>query len=81
MGGWAAAGGLAVAGADVCLGLACWRSQTVLGGLLAAASLAMVALALVVGPAEAAVGIAAAFLGIATVLYGVGRVLQRLLDS
>jgi len=79
--GWVTAGGLAVAGADVWLGVICWRSRTVLGGLMAAVSIGLVAFALAFGPSDGAVAIAVVFLAVGTVLYAMGQLLERLLND
>jgi predicted lipid-binding transport protein (Tim44 family) len=79
--GWVTAGGLAVAGADVWLGVICWRSRTMLGGLMAAVSIGLVAFALAFGPADGAVAIAFMFLAVGTVLYGIGQLLERVLND
>jgi len=79
--GWVTGGGLAVAGADIGLGVICWRSRTVLGGLMAAVSIGLVAFALAFGPADGAVAIAFMFLAVGTVLYGIGQLLERVLND
>ena len=81
MAGWVTAGGLAVAGADVWLGVICWRSRTMLGGLMAAVSICLVAFALAFGPADGAVAIAVVFLAVGTVLYGIGQVFEGILSD
>ena len=76
---------VAITAADIALVVICWKTRTVLGGLLGAISLGLVALAIVSGPARgrsdpplAGAGVA---LGIGAALYGIGHALQRLLDD
>ena len=70
---------------DVALVVTCWRSRTVLGGLLGAASIALVVFAAVSGFGRdaskyALLGAGVAF-AIGTALYGLGHALERLLDE
>lgn len=79
------AAGLVVSLGALALILACWRSRTVLGGLLGAASMLLVVLAIVRGASATAgtysIAIAALTLAIGTVLYTLGQALERLLDD
>lgn len=83
--GLATAIGLAIAVGATALVVICWKTRTVLGGLLGAISVALVVLAILSGPARrdgeytlAGAGVA---LVIGAVLYGIGHALQRLLDD
>jgi hypothetical protein len=80
----AAAGALVVAG-DICLCVACWKRRSVLGGLLGAASIAVVFFGLASGGGRHvtsySLGIGAVALVIGTALYVIGQVLERLLDE
>jgi hypothetical protein len=79
-----AASGAAVAAGDVVLLAISWRSRTVLGGLLGAVGIPIVAFALVSGPSGdsvAAVVIALVLLVVGSALYGVGQAFERLLDA
>ena len=75
---------LAVAVGDLSLVVFCWRRRSVLAGLLGAAGIPVVLLAIVGGPArdsdESTVVIAGIMLVIGLALYGLGQSLQRLLD-
>jgi len=77
--------GLVVAAGDVSLVLACWKRRSVLGGVLGACGIPLVALAIVTGPSRGtskqALVIAALALVIGTALYGLGQVFERLLDD
>jgi peptidoglycan/LPS O-acetylase OafA/YrhL len=79
------AAGVAIAAGDLWLVLICWKRRSVLGGLLGAISMAIVAFAIFSGPSHGrgkdALAIAAIALVIATALYGLGQALQRLLDE
>jgi hypothetical protein len=85
MAGALAAGGVAVATADLVLVAISWRSRTVLGGLLGAIGIPLVAFAIASGPggnaAVATLAIALIFLIVGAVLYGIGQVFERLLDA
>jgi hypothetical protein len=63
----------------------CWKTRTVLGGLLAGISLALVVVAFASGSGHAVGMYALLGAGIALVmgaaLYGLGHAVQRLLDS
>ena len=79
------AAGVLIALGDVALVVTCWRSRTVLGGLLGAAGIALVVFAAVSGFGRdaskyALLGAGVAF-AIGTTLYGLGHVLERLLDE
>jgi hypothetical protein len=80
-----AAAALAVIAGDICLLLACWRSQTILAGVCAAAGIPLVGFAVLSGistsTGEAALIIALGALVIGIALFGLVQVLQRLLDS
>jgi hypothetical protein len=75
--------GLVVAVGALSLVVICWRTRTVLGGLLGAISLALVGLAIASGSAHAlgryALVGAGVALGIGAALYGIGQALERLL--
>jgi hypothetical protein len=63
----------------------CWRTRTVLGGILAAVGIALVGLAVASrisgGAGVAALLIAGAFSVVGCVLYGIGQAFERLLDD
>jgi hypothetical protein len=77
--------GIAIAVGDVALVVICWKTRTVLGGLLGPISISLVVLAIVSGPARGEsdyplVGAGLA-LAIGMALYGIGHTVQRLLDD
>ena len=80
-----AAGAVAVVVGDSWLLAKCWRTRTVLGGILAAVGIALVGLAvasrLTGGAGGAALLIAGAFSVVGCVLYGLGQGFERLLDD
>jgi hypothetical protein len=63
----------------------CWKSRTVLGGVLGAVAIALVVIAVTAKPAGGAprawLGVALAVLLIGVVLYVLGRLVDRLLDE
>ena len=77
--------GVAVAAGDVTLVVACWKSGSVLGGVLGACGIPLVAFAIVAGPSRGAskhaLLLAAIALVMGTVLYGLGQAFERLLDD
>jgi hypothetical protein len=77
--------GVAIAAGNLALLAVCWRSRTVLGGLLAAIGVALVGLAIASGPGRGAGGVALLSAGVAlvigTVLFAIGQAVQRLLDD
>jgi hypothetical protein len=77
--------GLAIAVADTSLVVICWKTRTVLGGLLGAISISLVVLAIASGPARGEADYPLVGAGVAlvigTALYGIGHTLQRLLDD
>jgi hypothetical protein len=77
--------GALIALGDVALVVTCWRSRTVLGGLLGAVGIPLLAFAAASGFARGASTYALLGAGIAlaigTALYGLGHVLERLLDE
>ena len=85
MAGAFAAGAVAVAVGDSWLLAKCWRTRTVLGGILAAVGIALVGLAVASrvsgGAGGAALLIAGAFSVMGWVLYGLGQAFERLLDD
>ena len=85
MAGAFAAGAVAVAVGDSWLLAKCWRTRTVLGGILAAVGIALVGLAVASrlsgGAGGAALVIAGAFSVVSGVLYGIGQAFERLLDD
>jgi hypothetical protein len=80
-----AAGAVAVVVGDSWLLANCWRTRTVLGGILAAVGIALVGLAVASrlsgGAGDAALLIAGAFSVVGCVLYGLGQAFERLLDD
>jgi hypothetical protein len=80
----AAAGVLVVAG-DIYLCVACWKRESVLGGVLGAASAAAVLFGMAGGAgrhvAHYSLAVGAVALVIGTALYGIGHVLERLLEN
>jgi len=80
-----AAGAVAVVVGDSWLLAKCWRTRTVLGGILAAVGIALVGLAVASrlsgGAGGAALVIAGAFSVVSGVLYGIGQAFERLLDD
>ena len=85
MAGAFAAGAVAVVVGDSWLLAKCWRTRTVLGGILAAVGIALVGLAVASrlsgGAGGAALLIAGAFSVVSGVLYGIGQAFERLLDD
>ena len=85
MAGAFAAGAVAVVIGDSWLLAKCWRTRTVLGGILAAVGIALVGLAVASrlsgGAGGAALVIAGAFSVVSGVLYGIGQAFERLLDD
>ena len=85
MAGAFAAGAVAVVVGDSWLLAKCWRTRTVLGGILAAVGIALVGLAvasrLTGGAGDAALLVAGAFSVMGWVLYGLGQAFERLLDD
>ena len=85
MAGAFAAGAVAVVVGDLWLLAKCWRTRTVLGGILAAVGIALVGLAVASrlsgGAGGAALVIAGAFSVVSGVLYGIGQAFERLLDD
>jgi hypothetical protein len=79
------AAGLVVAVGGLALIVVCWKTRTVLGGLLGATGIVLVAFGVARGASRTAgeysIGIAAVALLIGTVLYIIGQVLERLLDD
>lgn len=78
------AGGAAILLADISLLTVCWKRASVLGGLLAAAGIALVGFAFATGLAGGAASllvIALISLIIGTALYGLGQRLEHLLDE
>jgi hypothetical protein len=77
--------GLAIAVGDVWLAVICWKTRTVLGGLLAAISISLVVLTIASGPARGESHYPLVGAGLALVigaaLYGIGHAVQRLLDG
>jgi uncharacterized membrane protein YczE len=80
-----AAGAAAIATSNVGLVVICWRRRTVLGAILGAAGIALVAFAIASGltsPAgRDALAIALVALLVGTALYGLGRAFDRLLGE
>jgi hypothetical protein len=80
-----AAVGVLVALADLALVVACWKSSSVLGGLLASAGIPLIALALIRGVGRGAgrdiIVIAAVMLLLAAALYALGQLPSRLLGD
>jgi hypothetical protein len=80
-----AAGGVAVALADLWLAAISWKRQTVLGALLGAVGIPLVAFAIASGPTggagEGALVIALILLLVGAGLYALGQALERLLDE
>ena len=85
MAGAFAAGAVAVVVGDSWLLAKCWRTRTVLGGILAAVGIALVGLAVASrvsgGAGGAALLIAGAFSVVGCVLYGLGQAFERLLHD
>jgi len=79
------AAGVLIALGDVWLVVTCWRSRTVLGGLLGVAGILLLVFVAVSGfgrgASKYAVLGAGVALAIGTALYGLGRVVERLLDE
>jgi hypothetical protein len=75
----------AVGTAALALIVVCWKSRTVLGGVLGAVAIALVVVALTMKPTGGArgswLGVALAVLLIGVVLYVLGRFADRLLDE
>jgi hypothetical protein len=80
-----AAAAAGIAAANVWLVVICWRQQTVLGGILGAVGLALVALAVASGltgnAGEDALAIAIVLLIFGAALYGLSRAFDRLLGD
>jgi len=80
-----AAGGVAVAVADLCLVAISWKRQTVLGSVLGAVGIPLVAFAIASGPTgsagEGALVIALILLLVGGALYALGHALEPLLDE
>jgi hypothetical protein len=80
-----AAGGAAIAVGDLWLVAICWRRRAVLGGVLGAAGISLVAVALASGlsssTGKAALVIALITLAIGIGLYRLGHLFERLLDE
>ena len=80
-----AAGGAVIAVGDLWLIARCWTHRSVLGGVLGAAGLALVVLAIAseatAGLGEGALAIALALLVIGAGLYCLGQALERLLEE
>ena len=78
-------GGAAIAVGDVGLVAMCWRRQAVLGGVLGALGIPLVAFALASGPTvdpgEGTLAIALALLIIGVGLYCLGQTFERLLEE
>jgi predicted branched-subunit amino acid permease len=79
------AGAFALAAAGLALLVACWKRRTVLGGVLAAASIPLAAFAIAAGPdhpaGEYSLLIATVALVLGTALYAIGQLLERMLDE
>lgn len=79
------AGAALIGAAGVWLIVVCWRTRTVLGGLLAAVAIGLAAFAAASGPKGSygkwALIIALVVLIVGVVLYGLGRAFDRLLDD
>ena len=80
-----AAGGVAVAVADLWLAAICWKRQTVLGSVLGGVGIPLVAFAIESGPTgsagEGALVIALILLLLGGALYVLGQALEPLLDE
>jgi hypothetical protein len=76
---------VAIAIADLGLLAICWRHRTVLGAVLSAVGIALVAFAIASGPAgstgEGTLAIALTLFIVGGVLYALGQTLERLLDE
>lgn len=85
MGGALAAGGAAVAVADLWLTVVSLRHETVLGVLLGSAGIGLVAFAIASGPsgsvAEGALVAALIFLGVGVAINALGQLVEGLLDD
>ena len=79
------AAGALIALGDVCLVVTCWRSRTVLGGLLGVAGIPLLVSAAASGFDRSASNYALLGAGVAlaigTALYALGHVLERLLGE
>jgi membrane-bound ClpP family serine protease len=79
------AAGLVVALGGLALIVACWKTRTVLGGVLGAAGMALAVFGVARGASGAAseysIAIAAVTLTIGTALYIIGQALERLLGD
>jgi hypothetical protein len=77
------AAGLVVVAGDLALIVACWKRRSVLGGVLGACGIPLVALSIASGPSRAAgqqsLLIAAFALVIGTALFSLGQTLERML--
>ena len=80
-----AAAGAAIAAGDLWLVVTCWKHQAVLGGVLGAVGIPLVAFATASGltgsAGEGALVIALILLIVGVALYGLGQTLERLLDE
>jgi hypothetical protein len=80
-----AAGAVAVAAADLWLVTICWQRRAVLGGILGAVGIPLVAFAIASGltgsTGEAALVIALVLLIVGGALYALGQALERLLEQ
>ncbi len=77
--------GAAIAAGDLWLVVRCWKTRSVLAGVLAVAGIPVVVFAIVSGPTRGAgqralVGALIALL-IGAAIYGLGQALERLLDN
>jgi hypothetical protein len=79
------AAGLVVAVGDLALIVACWKTRTVLGGVLGAAGMALVLFTVARGASgsrsEYSIGIAAVTLVLGTALCVIGQALEHVLDD
>jgi hypothetical protein len=77
------AAGLAVVAGDLALTIACWKRRSVLGGVLGACGIPLVALSIASGPSRSsgqhALLIAALALVIGAALFIIGQTLERML--
>jgi hypothetical protein len=80
-----AAGGVAIAAADLCLAVVSWRRRSVLPGLLGVAGITLVAFAIASGTTsnagEGCLAIAVILTIVGGALYALGHVFERLLDD
>jgi hypothetical protein len=79
------AAGVLITLGDLALVVTCWRSRTVLGGVLGVAGIPLVVFAAVSGfdrrASKCALLGASIALALGTALYGLGHVFERLLDE